>query len=254
MLIALTRGVSPTLAACELTWLPRQPIDLEKAVAQHHEYEACLRAMGAQVIALPALAEFPDGMFVEDPVFVVDELAVLTRPGAASRRGEGESLVEVLSRYREIRRISEPATLEGGDVMRIGRDVFVGLSTRTNEEGVAQLARELGPFGYRVRGVPVKGCLHLKSACCGLGDGKILANRAWIDAAILDGYQIIDVAEGEPGAANVLRIGETVLMPAAFPRTRERLEREGFSIRTVDISELMKAEAGITCSSLIFAP
>jgi dimethylargininase len=252
MLIAITRGVSPTLASCELTWLERQPIDLKKAIAQHHAYEECLREMGAQVISLPALAEFPDAMFVEDPVLVVDEVAVLTRPGAESRRGEGESLEEVLSAWREIRRLREPATLEGGDVMRIGRDVFVGLSTRTNEAGVRQLAGELEPFGYRVRGVEVKGCLHLKSACCGIGDGKILANRAWLDVSVLDGYRIVDVSDGEPEAANVLRIGATVLMPAAFPRTRELLEREGLSVRTVDISELMKAEAGVTCSSLIF--
>jgi dimethylargininase len=252
MLIAVTRGVSPTLASCELTWLERQPIDLELAIAQHQDYEQCLEDLGVRVISLPPLAEFPDGMFVEDPVFVVDEVAILTRPGAASRRGEGESLAPVLSPFRPIRRLRAPATLEGGDVMRIGRDVFVGLSSRTNAAGVEQLAEELEPLGYRVRGIPVTGCLHLKSACCGLDENTILANRAWIDPAPLDGYRIIDVAPEEPGAANILRIGDTVLMPAAFPRTQAILEQEGFSVRPIDISELMKAEAGVTCSSVIF--
>jgi dimethylargininase len=252
MLTAITRGVSPTLALCELTCIEREPIDLERAVAQHHDYEGCLREMGASVIALPALADFPDAMFVEDAAVVVDEVAVLTRPGAASRRGEGESLAPVLAQYREVRRLAAPATLEGGDVMRIGGDVFAGLSTRTNEAGVAQLAGQLEPFGYRVRGLRVNGCLHLKSACCSLGEGKVLANRQWIDAAGLGDYEIVEVDDEEPGAANVLRVGNALLMPAAFPRTAARLERLGFRVLKIDISELMKAEAGVTCSSLIF--
>jgi dimethylargininase len=139
--------------------------------------------------------------------------------------------------------------------MRIGRDVFVGLSKRTNEAGIAQLKAELEPFGYRVRTVEVHGCLHLKSACCApgdLGDGRILANPAWLDLSPFHDFPVIEVAEDEPGAANVLRIGDTVLMPASFPNTEQILRREGFNIRTVDISELMKAEAAITCSSVIF--
>lgn len=191
-------------------------------------------------------------MFVEDALLVVNEVAILTRPGAASRRGEGESLVPVISPYREIRRLAEPATLEGGDVMVIGRDVFVGLSTRTNPAGIAQLADAFDPFGYRVRGVRVDGCLHLKSACCSVGDGRILANPGWIDSNELPGYEMIGVSPDEPGAANVLRLGDTVLMPASFPQTREILEAAGLKVLVIDISELMKAEAGVTCSSVIF--
>jgi dimethylargininase len=159
--------------------------------------------------------------------------------------------------YRPIRELRDPATLEGGDVMRIGRDVFVGLSTRTNEAGVAQLTEELAPFGYRVRGVKVTGCLHLKSACCSLGDGKILINRDWVDMSepvtgAFSDYQLIDVAPEEPSAANVLRIGETVIIPASFPHTAAIIEREGVVVRRLDISELQKAESGVTCSSVIF--
>jgi dimethylargininase len=252
MLAALTRAVSPTLGSCELTWVTRQPIDIELAVAQHREYERCLAELGVRVISLPAEPDLPDATFVEDPLVVVDELAIVTRMGAVSRREEGESLAAAISAFRPVRRLREPATLEGGDVMRIGRDVFVGLSQRTNRAGIEQLQAELKPFGYRVHPVEVRGCLHLKSACCALGDGRILVNSEWIDVAALQGFHLVEVAKDEPGAANVLRIGDTVLMPSAFPHTEQILRGEGFEIRTVDISELMKAEAAITCSSVIF--
>ncbi len=154
--------------------------------------------------------------FVEDPLIVFDEVAIVTRMGAPARRAESESLAEAISAFRSVRRILEPATIEGGDVMRIGRDVFVGLSSRTNAAGVQQLTRELEPFGYRVTPVEVLGCLHLKSACCSMGDAKILANKDWLDIAPLRDYGIVGVAPDEPGAANILRIGDTVLMPAVI--------------------------------------
>lgn len=254
---AITRAVSPTLESCELTWLPRERIDIQKAIEQHDAYERALAQLGLRVISLPAEPDLPDATFVEDPLVVVDEVAIVTRMGAASRRPECESLALAIAPFRPVRRLREStmpesATLEGGDVMRIGRDLFVGLSRRTNEAGIAQLSAELEPFGYRVRPIDVLGCLHLKSACCSLGDGKILANPAWLSLAPLREYRVIRVAEDEPGAANVLRIGNTVLMPASFPHTEEILRREGFNIKTIDISELIKAEAAVTCSSVIF--
>jgi len=252
LLHAITRAVSRTLASCELTWLPREPIDIDLAIAQHNEYERALIEMSVRVIFLPEQPNLPDAVFVEDPLLVFDEIAILTRPGAASRRAECDSLGEAIAPFRPVHRMAEPATLEGGDVMRIGRDVFVGLSSRTNTAGVDELTRTLAPFGYKVHPVEVRSCLHLKSACCSLGDGRILTNRQWIDVAPLCNYQLIDVAEDEPQAANVLRIGNIVLMPAAFPRTQDIVRRQGFAVRTVDISELMKAEAAITCSSVIF--
>jgi dimethylargininase len=251
-LIALTRAVSPTLESCELTWLTRKTIDIDRAIAQHDAYEQSLAQLDLRVISLPAEPDLPDATFVEDPLVVVDEIAIVTRMGAPSRRPESESLARAISAFRSVRHLHEPATLEGGDVMRIGRDVFVGLSRRTNEAGIAQLRAELEPFGYRVQAVEVLGCLHLKSACCSLGDGKILANPPWLNPAPLHDYRIVAVAEDEPGAANVLRIGDTILMPASFPHTEAILRREGFNIKTIDISELIKAEAAITCSSVIF--
>jgi dimethylargininase len=252
MLTALTRAVSPTLGACELSWLPREPIDIEKAIRQHDAYERCLADLGVRVISLVAEPELPDATFVEDPVVVLDEVAIITRMGALSRRRESDSLAAALAAFRPLRRLREPATLEGGDVLRVGKDVFVGLSSRTNEAGITQLKVEIEPFGYRVHTAKMSGCLHLKSACCALGDGKILANRAWVDLEAFREFTIIDVAADEPGAANVLRVKDTVLMPACFPHTERILRREGFEIRTVDISELIKAEAAVTCSSVIF--
>jgi len=252
MLTAFTRAVSRSLASCELTWLARETIDIELAAAQHERYEEALRQMGVRVISLPEQPDLPDAVFVEDPLIVVDEVAILTRMGAASRRPESESLEAAISPYRPVRRLSEPGTLEGGDVMRVGRDVFAGLSGRTNTAGIEQLARELGVFGYRVHAVEMRDCLHLKSACTSLGDGKILANSNWLDTEALAGYGIVEVAEEEPGAANILRVGDTVLMPACFPRTRRIIEVQVLRVLAIDISELMKAEAAITCSSVLF--
>ena len=252
MLTAITRAVSPTLGDCQLEHLDRQPIDVQRAAAQHRAYEVCLRELGARVISLPAAVECPDGVFVEDPALVLDEVAVVTRMGAGARRAESESLAEAVARFREVRRLGEPATLEGGDVMRIGRTLYVGRSRRTNAAGIEQLAEIVAPYGYRVVAVEVTGCLHLKSACCYLGGDRILANRNWIDPAPLAGFSFVDVAAQEPRGANVLRIGDTVLIPAAFPQTAGVLSAAGFQPRLVDTSELLKAEAGVTCVSLLF--
>lgn len=252
MLIALTRGVSPTLADCELQELDREPIDIARAVEQHRAYEQCLEDLGARVIALPAEPRFPDGVFVEDPALVLDEIAIMTRMGAESRRGEGESLEKTLAEFRPIARIQAPATLEGGDVMRIGKKLYAGLSRRTNAEGIGQLRDLAEPFGYQVVAVPVRGCLHLKSACCCLGGETILANRAWIDSALFEGFRVLDVASEESRGANILRVGDKLIYPDAFPRTRELLEKSGFSVRGIDASELAKAEGGVTCTSILF--
>jgi dimethylargininase len=252
MLMAVTRDVSPAMNLCELSYLERVAIDVAKAAGQHRQYEECLRATGAEVICLPAEPDLPDSVFVEDPAVVVDEVAILTRPGAESRRREGESLAKKVARFRPLRWIQEPATLEGGDVMRAGKTLYVGASARTNAAGIAQLAVELKLYGYEVKPVVVRGCLHLKSGCCYLGEGTVLANREWVDTDALAGLRIVDVAPDEPWAANVLTIGAVALMPSGFPATAEIVERLGWKVQTVDISELRKAEAGVTCSSLIF--
>jgi dimethylargininase len=250
--VALTRKVSATLAGCELEFAPRQPIDVAKAIEQHDAYEAALLDLGVNVVSLPSDDRFPDGVFVEDPAVVLDQVGVIGRMAAASRRDEISSVADTLAPYRELRFIKEPALLEGGDVIRVGQTLYVGESRRTNRDGINQLAALLQPYGYRVRAVPVHGCLHLKTACCPLGDGHVLANRNWFDASTVDDPQWIDVPAEEPWAANVLRIGGTVVVPQTAPRTTELLMREGYAVRTLDISELQKAEAGLTCMSVVF--
>jgi dimethylargininase len=252
MLKAITRAVSPAIGQCELHVLARVEIDVAKAAAQHQAYQRALAEAGLAVTSLPPQPDLPDSVFVEDPAVVLDEIAVMTRMGALSRRPESESLAEALCAFRPLRWMSEPATLEGGDVMRIGRRLFAGLSARTNSQGIEQLGALTEEFGYTVVPVRVKGCLHLKSACTPLGGDAIVANRAMLDMAPLAGLRVIDVAPQEPWAGNTLSIDGTLLIPSAYPRTAELLARAGYRVRALDISELMKAEAGLTCSSLIF--
>jgi dimethylargininase len=251
-LTAITRAVSPSMNECELSFVDRRVIDIGKAIEQHERYEECLKSLGISVISLPAVVDSPDAVFVEDPAIVLDEAAVMTRMGAESRRRESASLAEVIARFRPLHWIAEPGTLEGGDVVRIGRKLFVGRSARSNAAGIAQLRNEVAPFGYAVEAVPMRGCLHLKSACTYLGRETVLANRDWVDLAPFAGCHVIDVAPEEPTAADVLAIGHTVLIPASFPRTARVLELAGWAVLPIDVSELQKAEAGVTCMSLIF--
>ena len=250
MLTAVTRAVSPSMAACELTFRAREAIDIARASRQHEAYQACLRELGVRVISLPAEPDYPDAMFVEDPAIVVEEIAVMTRMGAESRRGESASLARELERFRELRWMREPATLDGGDVMRAGRTLYVGHSGRTSAEGIGQLKAEVEPFGYVVRAVDVRGCLHLKSACSYLGDGMVLGYRPWVDAAAFEGLRLIDAPDAD--AVNVLRIGDTVLVAEGFPRTAETIAGLGLGVRALDNSEMRKAEGALTCCSLIF--
>lgn len=249
---AMTKAVSPAMNRCEVSFIERAEIDLQKARAQHAAYEDCLRAIGLDVISLAGDPDFPDSMFVEDPAIVLDEVAIVTRPGAESRQGEGKSLAGALARFRELRWIEAPATLEGGDVMRIGKTLFVGASARTNAAGAAQLAEIVRPFGYSVQRLAVRGCLHLKSACVYLGDGLVLANPAWTDTAVLQGVRIMNVASDEAAAANVLTFEGYAVMPDCYPGTAKLIGESGWKVKLLDISELQKAEAGVTCSSLIF--
>ena len=252
MLMALTRAVSPSLARCELTYAPRQPLDVALACEQHRTYQRLLESLGARVIELPALPDLPDSVFVEDPALVLDELAAILSPGVESRRPEAELLASALEPYRPLARIGLPGTLEGGDVLRLGRKLFVGLSRRSNAEGHRQLAAIVAPHGYEVIPVRVEGCLHLKSAVSRLSGNTLLANRDWFDPAPFCGAKWVRVAPEEPRAANALAVAGTVVFPASFPRTCERIEQAGFRVVSLDISELQKAESGLTCSSLLF--
>jgi len=249
-MIALTRPLPPSIAACELTHLQREPIDVVRATEQHRAYERALEQLGCEVRRVDAAPQMPDSVFIEDTCVVVDELAVITRPGAASRRDETVAVERALAELRPIARIEAPGTLDGGDVLRVDRRVYVGNSGRTNEEGIRQLREHLA--GYDVRSVAVRGCLHLKSAVTQVGERTLLLNPEWIDRELFADFDLIEVAE--PFAANALLVNGKVLFPAAFPRTRERLERAGIEVITVEADEIAKAEGALTCCSVLVTP
>ncbi len=240
MLTAIVREVSARFAECEVSFQARQPIDIALARRQHAEYCRVLAELGANVVTLPALDDFPDCVFVEDPVVVLDEIAIVGRMGAESRRGEAESLAKAVATYRELLFIEAPGTLEGGDVMRIGKTLYVGLSKRTNVAGLQQLARLMAPFGYWVTPVEVRGCLHLKSGCCYVGNDTVLVRREWIDTDGFCGLKLVDIVD-----PNALLVGGTVMMARGSAV-------DGLCVREVDISELVKADAGVTCMSVVF--
>lgn len=252
MLTAFTRSVSESIAKCELTYVPRCPIDYGKAVEQHRAYQRSLERAGVRVLNLPALPELPDAVFVEDTAVVVDEVAVIPTMGAVTRRPEVASSMAALQRHRPLRFINHDGTLEGGDVVRVGRTLYVGVSSRTNLSGVRQLRGILEPHGYCVEPVEVYGCLHLSTGCSHIGRNTILANPAWVDVSRFEGREVVFVPESEPWAANTILVGDSIIIPEGYPRTREMLERCGLRVVAVDISELEKAEAGLTCMSILF--
>ena len=251
MWTAITRDVSPVLVDCELSFVDREPIDVARAQAQHNAYCQALAALGCEVIRLPAEAALPDSVFVEDVVLAFDEVAVATRPGAESRREEGAAVLEVLGSFRRLLRIEAPGTLDGGDVLRIDRRVFVGMSARSNTAGKEQLRELLAPFGYTVEGVATRDCLHLKSAVTQVGENTVLINPDWVDVAPFAEYTQIQVDPAEEHAANAVRIGEALVYPDCFPRTLARLRAAGIAVTTVDVSELQKAEGAVTCCSVL---
>ena len=252
MLTAITRAVSSSLVNCELSFIPRSPIALERAREQHRGYEQLLEKLGARVISLPEEKDLPDSMFVEDPAVVLDEIAVIFPLGTESRRQEAVSIAAELEKYRKLAYVKLPGTVEGGDVLQIGKRVFVGITRRTNPEGIRQLAVLLAAYGYEVIAIPVTGCLHLKSAVTYLGRNTLLANRSWFKPERFVGFEWVDVDPSEPHAANALQIADAVVLPQSFPRTRKLIEARGLHVIPLDISELQKAESGLTCSSLIF--
>jgi dimethylargininase len=249
--LALTRAVSPLLGDCELTHIEREPIDIRLAEQQHGDYEQALEQMGYTIRRLPEAPHLPDGVFVEDTAVVFPEVAVITRPGAESRRPETGSMADVLGEYRELHFISEPGTMDGGDILVLGKSVYTGLSQRTNTDGVQQLADILKPFSYSVTGVPVSGCLHLKTGIAPIEPGLLLINPEWIDESLFPGYRCEAIHPDEPYGANVMMRGNKALCPAAFPHTVDWLEKRGFEVIVIDQSEMKKAEAGLTCCSVI---
>lgn len=252
ILKAITRAVSPDISRCELTFCPRERVDYELAVRQHEAYRNFLKRRGAEVVMLEACAALPDCCFVADTAVVLDELAVIASMGAQARRGEITAVEKALSPHRDLVRLSLPATLDGGDVVRLGREIFVGRSGRTNLEGIEALARIVGPFGYRVTPVAVSGSLHLTTACSAIDDETLLINPRWIDATPFARFWVWHVPEQEPWAANIVRVGGTLCVEAGAPRTLELVGQHCADVEVLDISEFRKAEGSLSCLSLIF--
>lgn len=245
-MIAITRDVSPSIARAELTHVERVPIDYARAVAQHEEYRALLASLGCEVISLPGDAAYPDCVFIEDTAIVLDDVAVITRPGAESRRGEVDVVAGELAKHRRLVRIEAPGTIDGGDVLVLDDRIYVGRSERSNDAAREQLQRLTG---REVIGVDLHGALHLKTAVTRVSRDTLIVNREWVDVAPFADWNWIDVDPSEPFGANAVLLGEAIIYPAAFPRTRARL---GENVRTVHADELAKAEGGVTCCSLLF--
>ena len=251
MTLALVRDVPDSIARAELTHLERTPIVVERARAQHARYRELLAELGCSVAELPAEPELADSVFVEDTAVVLPEIAVITRPGAESRRPEVDSVADALADHRTLARIEAPGLVDGGDVLCVGRRIFIGRTGRTDDEGLRQVRALVEPHGYTVRAVDVTGCLHLKSAATQVAEGTVLLNPEWVAPEVFDGLACVEVDPSEPGAANALRVAGRVVLPAAFPRTRARLEQAGLEVLVVDADELAKAEGGLTCCSLL---
>ena len=251
---AITRDVSPRFSECEITHIERAPIDLETARAQHHEYVLVLKRLGCEVVELPAEADLPDSVFVEDTAIVLPEVGVITRPGADSRKPETESIAQALAPLKKLVFLREPASLDGGDVLVLGKKIYVGLSTRSNQEAVDQLNTLLNEYGYSATGVMMRDCLHLKTAVTRVDEETLLINKSWIDAHHFNDFRLIEVDPEEPFAANCLPLGEAIIFPTAFPRTRAKLEAAGYRVAAVDVSELAKAEGAVTCCCLLIPP
>lgn len=252
---AFTRAVSPRLAECALTHLDRVPIDATRAVEQHRQYEQALETLGLSIVRLPDLPDHPDGVFVEDTALILNGHAIVTRPGAPSRIGEIESTAAELSDHFEIHRI-DAGHVDGGDVLRIGRKLHVGLSTRSNAQGIAELKRVAGKIGFEVETAELRGCLHLKTAATVAGrnrDGNLILiyNPRALDPAQFEGVEAVPVPVYELDAANVLWAGGGVIMPAGYPATASLLRDRGLEVLEIEVSELEKAEAGVTCMSLV---
>ncbi|MBA2338970.1 MAG: dimethylargininase [Pyrinomonadaceae bacterium] len=252
MLVALTHIVSPLIEDCELTYVERERVDYERAVEQHAAYCRMLERCGAKVVKLTANAAFPDSCFIEDTAIVTDDLAIVTRMGALSRRDETAGVEKEIVKYRNVERVALPATIEGGDCLQAGKNIYIGVSCRTNEGGVAELKRLLEPRGYRVTSVEVKKCLHLKTACTFLNDETLLANPRWVDLTPFENLNILHVPESEPWAANAVRVNGSVCVDAGSTETFDLVSRVHDRVEQIDVSEFRKAEGSLTCLSIIF--
>lgn len=253
MLTAITRDVNSGMGNCELTFLPRVGIDTSLAARQHHQYQSALSSLGCDIVTLATEPGLADSVFIEDTALVLDEIAVMCRPGAKSRQAEVAGVRDALQHYRELVSIEPPGTLDGGDLLLVGKVIYAGLSSRSNESGIEQLRNIVADYGFSVTTIETTKCLHLKSAISEVAPGLLLINPDWISRSAFREFELIDIDVEEPHAANVLRVGASAVYPSSFPRTTDKLVQHGVDIVPVDVTELQKAEGAVTCCSLILS-
>ena len=251
--VAVTRELTAAIGNCELTFLHRSAIDFGLAQQQHRDYQSALSSLGCEVVVVPAPPGLADSVFIEDTALVLDDIAVMLRPGVASRQPEVAGVAEVLQQYKPLKAIEPPGTIDGGDLLRVGNRIFAGLSTRSNQSGIQQLRDIVSDFGMTVETVETTKCLHLKSAVSEVAPGTLLINTDWISSLAFKDFEMIPVDKEETHAANALRIGKNLIYPSSFPRTMDALVNRGIDVLPVDLTELQKAEGAVTCCSLVFA-
>ncbi len=248
----MTREINAAMNSCELTFLTRDKIDMDLAKQQHQQYQSVLSSLGCEIVIVPTESNLADSVFIEDTAVVLDEVAVLCRPATALRGQEVTGVEDVLQQYRTLISIQSPGTLEGGDLLRVGKVIYAGLSTRSNQNGIEQLSRIVADYGFSVKTVETEKCLHLKSAISEVAPGVLLINPDWISRSTFKNYELIDVDKEEAHADNALLVGQKIIYPSSFPRTLEKLVNAGLDVTQVNVSELQKAEGAVTCCSLIF--
>src|SRR5210317_135129 len=251
--IAVTREMTAAIGECELTFLHRSAIDFGLAQQQHRDYQSALSSLGCEVVVVPAPPGLADSVFIEDTALVLDDIAVMLRPGVASRQPEVAGVADVLQQYKPLKAIEPPGTIDGGDLLRVGNRIFAGLSTRSNQSGIQQLRDIVSDFGMTVETVETTKCLHLKSAVSEVAPGTLLINTDWISSLAFKDFELIPVDKEETHAANALRIGNNLIYPSSFPRTMDVLMNRGIDVIPVDLTELQKAEGAVTCCSLVFS-
>jgi len=249
---AIARRPAPNFAQGLTTAVNQESPRYEILVNQHAEYIAALKSSGLEVMLLDALPDHPDAYFVEDTAVVAADVAVITNPGADSRKGEEETIAPVLAKYRKTEKIRPPGTVDGGDVLQVDHHFFIGISERTNHEGAGQLGRILKQYGYTYTTVAVGEGLHFKSSVNYVGQNTLLVTEDFAPNEQLQGYDTIIVDREESYAANTLFINDHLLTPRGYPGTRRKLEVLGFKIIELDTSEVRKMDGGLTCMSIRF--
>ncbi len=247
---ALVRRPAPSCAS-GLTSATLGAPDYARTLQQFQDYCDALRSLGLSLTELPALDAFPDAHYVEDVAVLTPEFALITRPGAPARRGETAHIEAPLSAHLELLRM-QVGRLDGGDVLRLGRRFFIGLTARTDAQGIAEFERLVTPFGYSVQAVPVSDGLHLKSVVNALSEDTLLVAQALVDRPEFDGLRCIPVAPADEYAGNTLHVNGTLITPAGFERVHELIAPLGLPLLVLDTSEFRKMDGGLTCLSLRF--